>query len=637
MKKAAFLSACLLLAPPARSVSGTIAPKISTEFSPQAILATMKQVADWQLVQPPRHPPDDWTHGALYAGVTALSYIADDSKYHNAMIEMGSRQAWKPGTRVYHADDHAVAATYLELYLQHRDPPMLGPTKEQFDYILAHPNTNDLHFVADASAGRWSWCDSLFMGPPVWVRLFNATGDRRYLDFMNREWHATYDFLYDREEHLFFRDSRYFAASEANGKNVFWSRGNGWVMASLARVLQNLPPDYPDRKFYEQQFQEMAAKIASLQQSDGLWRSSLLDPASYPLKETSGSGFYTFALAWGVNRGILNRSTYEPIVRRGWKALVRCVTPQGRLEHVQPIGADPKEFDPAHSDVYGVGAFLLAGSEMYRLALGEEPAAAYCAFLPQRRDDFAWENDRIAFRVYGPALERTGEISSGMDVWVKRTRRPVIEKWYYSADYHEDHGEGLDMYKVGPSRGCGGTGIWRGGKLYVANNFLTWHIVECGPSRATFELTYAPFDAGGIEVRETKRVTLETGSNLNRIETLMAWDWDAPEDLPLVVGIVKREGGGAIEFGDHNSWMAYWEPEQAGNGTMGCGVVMTSAARSRETEEQAFLETTVHRNCPVVYYAGACWTKSGDFPDKGTWVKYVSEFARKVANDQNHR
>jgi hypothetical protein len=331
-----------------------------------------------------------------------------------------------------------------------------------------------------------------------------------------------------------------------------------------------------------------------------------------------------------VNRGILDAATYEPVVRKAWKGLVQCVTPHGKLEHVQPIGANPGKFDPAHSDVYGVGAFLLAGSEVYRLALGEAPAAAYCAFLPQRMDDFAWENDRIAFRMYGPALERTGEISSGIDVWVKRTRRPVIEKWYYQADYHEDHGEGLDMYKVGPSRGCGGTGIWRDGKLCVANNFLSWHIVECGPLRAAFELTYAPYDVGGVRVRETKRITLDAGSNLNRIESRLDWGWDAPEELQLAVGIVRREGGGSLERAQDNSWMAYWEPEQSGNGTIGCGVVMTSAAKLRETKEESFLEATIHRGVPLVYYAGASWSKSGDFPDKATWVKYVSEYAGKV-------
>ena len=604
------------------------AASISGDTTPQSILATMKAVADWQLAQPPRHGADDWTSAALYTGMMALSQVADDPKYHDAMMAMGQKQEWKPGKRPYDADDHCVCQTYLELYFQHRDPAMLGPTKERFDSILANPKTNDLRFVKGAR-DRWAWCDALFMGPPSWLRLYAATSDKKYLDFMDREWWVTSGYLYDKEEHLYFRDSTYFDKREANGKKVYWSRGNGWVLAGLARVLQVMPPEFAHRKLYQQQYQEMAAKIATLQQDDGLWRASLLDPQSYPLKETSGSGFYTFALAWGINRGVLDRANYEPVVRKAWKGLVACVTPEGKLEHVQPIGADPKKFEPTQSEVYGVGAFLLAGSEMYRLALSELPAAAYCTFMPQRKDDFAWENDRIAHRIYGPALEATGEITSGLDVWVKRTRKPVIEKWFYGAAYHKDHGEGLDMYKVGPSRGCGGTGIWRDGKLYVANNFVTWRVLEDGPSRVAFELGYAPYDASGVKVRETRRISLETGSNLSRIETRFDWE-GGPEELQAVVGIVKRAGGGAPDYAKDGSWMAYWEPEEPGNGTIGCGVVMTAPAKPMDTPEQALLQTAVKRGQSLVYYAGAGWSKSGDFPNKESWLRYVSESSAKL-------
>ncbi len=633
MKKCALLTAALVALPLWAQTAAQLAPApgpagLSSDISPQPVLAVMKKVADWQLTQPSKHAPDDWTFAALYTGIMALGQISDDPKYHDAMTAMGEKQHWQPARRIYDADDHCVCQTYLELYLQHRDPAMLGPTKERFDQILAHPNTNDLHFVKNAR-NRWTWCDALFMGPPAWLRLYAATGDKKYLDFMDREWWATSDYLYDKTEHLYFRDSTYFDKREANGKKIFWSRGNGWVLAGLARVLQVIPPEYPHRKLYQEQYRQMAARIVALQQDDGLWRASLLDPASYPLKETSGSGFYTFALAWGINRGLLDRATYEPAVCKAWKALVQCVTPDGKLEHVQPIGADPKRFDPTHSDVYGVGAFLLAGSEIYRLALTDLPAAAYGAFMPQRKDDFAWENDRIAFRVYGPALEATGEIGSGIDVWVKRTRKPIIEKWYYLAAYHKDHGEGLDMYKVGPSRGCGGTGVWRDGKLYVANNFVTWRLFENGPSRIAFELSYAPYDAGGIQVRETRRFALQAGSNLNRIETRFDWQ-GGPDELQAVVGIAKREGGGAPDFARDGSWMAYWEPEQPGNGTIGCGVVMTSAAKPMDTPEQAFLQTSVKRGQPLVYYAGAGWTKSGDFPSKEIWVRYISDSCVKL-------
>ena len=209
------------------------------------------------------------------------------------------------------------------------------------------------------------------------MRLYAATGDRKYLDAMNQLWWRTSDYLYDSEEHLYFRDSTYFAKREANGRKIFWSRGNGWVMGGLVRVLQLLPRDFPDRPRYIQQYREMAAKVVTLQQPDGLWRSSLLDPESYPLKETSGSGFYAYALAWGINQGLLDRATYEPAVLRAWAGLMAAVAPDGKLTHVQPIGADPKSFDGNLSETYGVGAFLLAGSEVYRLGGGKAPQSVY--------------------------------------------------------------------------------------------------------------------------------------------------------------------------------------------------------------------------------------------------------------------
>lgn len=205
------------------------------------------------------------------------------------------------------------------------------------------------------------------MAPPAWIRLWAATGDQRYLDFAVTNGWRTSAYLYDPTEHLYYRDSTYFTQREANGAKVFWSRGNGWVMGGLVRVLQYLPQDHPSRGRFETQFKEMAAKVLTCQQPDGLWRASLLDPASFPLQETSGSGFYTYALAWGINTGRLDRATSAPAVRQAWSALVGCVASDGQLTHVQPIGADPKKFPADATEVYGVGAFLLAGSEVYRL------------------------------------------------------------------------------------------------------------------------------------------------------------------------------------------------------------------------------------------------------------------------------
>lgn len=343
----------------------------NTVESPSAILGKMRQVADWQLTNASpggKQKMTDWTYGAFYAGVMALDSIAGTPKYHNAMLDVGRKLDWQPGPRPYHADDQAVGQMYLEMYMKDHDPAMLAPIRAKLDNILAHPSSDSLDSHKKGKQDRYWWCDALFMGPPTWARLYKATGDKKYLDFMDKEWWVASDFLYDKDEHLFYRDSRYFDKKEANGKKVFWSRGNGWVMGGLARVLEIMPPDYPSRSRYETQFKEMAEKVASLQQPDGLWHASLLDPASYPLKETSGSGFFIFAMAWGMNHGLLDRAKYEPVVRKAWAALEGCVTPEGKLGYVQQVGADPRSFKPEDYEVYGTGAFLLAGKQMYLLA-----------------------------------------------------------------------------------------------------------------------------------------------------------------------------------------------------------------------------------------------------------------------------
>lgn len=342
---------------------------IAAETSPKTVLEVMQRVADWQLAHPSKHRADDWTQGAGYAGFMALAGISSDAKYRDAMIKMGESNAWKLGKDKFNADHQCVGQTYAELYLLQRDPKWIAPMRADFNHILAHPSgVPTLDFKREGYAGLWSWCDSLFMAPPAWIRLYAATGNTNYLTYAVTNWWRTSDTLYDTNEHLYYRDTRYFSKREDNGKKVFWGRGNGWVMGGLVRMLQYLPANHPDRPRFEQQFKEMAAKILICQQPDGLWRASLLDPDSYPLKETSGSGFYTYALAWGVNQGYLEVKTYAPAVQKAWDALVACVDADGKLTHVQPIGADPKKFAEDATEIYGVGAFLLAGSEVYKLA-----------------------------------------------------------------------------------------------------------------------------------------------------------------------------------------------------------------------------------------------------------------------------
>jgi len=364
MKRIAFLLILVLFSLSSFSKTGND----NKVFRPKNIKSTMKKVVDWQLANP-KHELYDWTNGAFYAGVYAAWETTHSKKIYNAMMDMGRKNNWNTGPKWYHNDDIVITQTYLDLYRIEKKPEMIQALIDTVAKFMKnpYPTSRNIDVI------KWWWCDALFMGPPTIVKLGMVTGDDQYLKFTDQEFKKCYDLLYNKEENLFARDLNYVIKGnasdryEANGKKIFWSRGNGWVMGGLVRILKELPANYPERPFYESLFKKMAARIATLQQADGLWRASLLDPESYPGGEVSGSGFDCYAMAWGINNRLLDKS-YLPVVEKAWIALNKCINEQGRVGWVQPVGADPrKNFNENSWEVYGTGAFLLAGSEVIKL------------------------------------------------------------------------------------------------------------------------------------------------------------------------------------------------------------------------------------------------------------------------------
>jgi rhamnogalacturonyl hydrolase YesR len=354
-----------------------LAQKFDEKLSVASVKQVMGKVADWQIdnFHRVKHHPLDWTNGALYSGMVAWAKVAPDKKYYNWLYAIGQKHAWQPHYRLYHADDLVVSQMYLDMYqLNLKDLKsyrMLAPTQARLDYILQHPSKGSLYinYGDPQTMERWSWCDALFMAPPVYSEMTKITGDPKYLDFMHSEYLATYNFLYDKEAHLFYRDYRYFPDKqrEANGEKIFWGRGNGWVMGGLVAILKDLPKDHEYRPFYETLFREMADKVAKCQDENGRWHASMLDHKSYPHPETSSSAFFCYALTYGINAGLLDKASYLPKVTKAWQALVSSVYADGKLGWVQPIGEDPKTVTAQMTEVYGVGAFLLAGTEILHL------------------------------------------------------------------------------------------------------------------------------------------------------------------------------------------------------------------------------------------------------------------------------
>lgn len=345
-------------------------PKVMTNKS---IYADIDKVAKWQIDSIKdkgwRHKINDWTNGALYTGLIAWADASKDTSYYGFMKKIGDSLDWKllSTDARYHADNYCIGQMYCSLYQHYHDPKMIADLKSLADYLNNQPHKESLEWKNNIGLREWAWCDALFMGPPTLTMLYHATSDLKYMNLVDKLWWKTSDYLYDKQERLFFRDSRYFNKKEKNGQPVFWSRGNGWVLAGLARVIENMPADYWDRRYWVKQFREISYRIASLQQADGTWHASLLDPASYPGKETSGTAFYCYALTWGINNGILDASKFTSVVDRAWEALIGCVHPNGKLGFAQPIGGEPHDVNYEDTEVYAVGAYLLAGTEMLKL------------------------------------------------------------------------------------------------------------------------------------------------------------------------------------------------------------------------------------------------------------------------------
>jgi unsaturated rhamnogalacturonyl hydrolase len=340
--------------------------KLSGSLRPADVRAATRKVADWELAWSQPYFDRIWTWSVLYTGFMAASPALDDSRYRDAMEAMAQKFQWQLRSEHPNADDQSVGQTWLELYLLKPAPEKIAPTKAALDDLLAGGAAR----IPEGQAQiPWWWCDALFMAPPVWSRMYAATHDAQYLDYIDKHWWETSDLLYDPQRHLYFRDVTFLHKTDERGNPIFWSRGNGWVMGGIARTLDYVPKDRPSRAKYETQLREMAAAAATLQDPEtGLWHSNLLDPADYPQPETSGSALITFALAWGVNHGVLDRATYQPVIAKAWRGLVGQIYADGRLGNIQQTGAAPAHYLPSSSYTYGVGAFLLAGGQVEELS-----------------------------------------------------------------------------------------------------------------------------------------------------------------------------------------------------------------------------------------------------------------------------
>ena len=600
-------------------------PCRAADLATSSITAALKRSADWQLAHPSGTEIRDWIIAPLYDGLLRTALTTGDAQYLAAVLRCGIQSGWTPSNRIYHADDHAVGHAWLDIYLldpSHKE--RLGPIRGRLSHVIDHPVTEELsHGSKPKTKGvtvsdRWSWCDSLYMAPPTLARLFTATGDRKYLGFLDREFQSTYDHLYDPTEKLFFRDATFFEKKTPNGNKTFWSRGNGWVYGGLCLTLEHLPKDHPKRGFYETLFKEMTTAILAAQQADGLWYPSLLDPKEIDTGETSGSAFFTFGLAWGINHGLLDRAVHLPMITRAWTGLMSRVQPNGLVGYVQAVGAAPDHLEAGNTQDYGTGAFLMAGSEILRL-LGTVPAdgpallqvaeklvaedvtpRAYVRLVPERMDDLAWENDKVAFRVYGPALRNSMKGS-----------------------------------------GCGGLGLWIREKLVTADTYLSAEILWTGPEVVEFHSVYQyPVKVKGKPLLENRITRLRLGERLSEITSTFSTtagqrfrNKKVGIKLPyeVAIGLSTQNKGASVTLDGEQGIIAVYEPLAGKN--LGTGVIVDPQTVVRTTRlaatdkhgknENALIIVRPDDRGTVSYRSGFAWAGDGDITNETDWISHL--------------
>ena len=535
--------------------------------------------------------------------------------------------------------------TYLDMYRMNPDAYKIARAIEVMDYQ-----------VKNSATDYWWWADALYMVMPVYTKLYKVTGNEQYLDQLYANYKYADDLMWDKESHLYFRDGKYIYPAHKTdlGKKDFWARGDGWVLAGLAKVLADMPADYKHRPFFVERFQQLAEAVAACQQKEGYWTRSILDPEQAVGPETSGTAFFTYGLLWGMNHGLLDKAKYQPVTDLAWKYLTTvALQADGTVGYVQPIGEKAikgQQLTAKNTANFGTGAMLLAACEKVRFddascapaadaapvtvtvgnpsgmqrqevveldaasvfqrlgisggrqfvvknALGfevpyqltydgkllieacvapngqatytitkGEPSVfvntCYGRMYPERVDDIAWENDRGAYRCYGPALQRSGEDAFGNDVWVKNTPDLVVESRYHNElvnklSYHVDRGYGLDCYKVGPTLGCGTPALIQGDNLIFPYCWKEYELLDNGPLRFTVRLKYNPSKYGNDDnVVENRILSIDKGSNFNKM-TVWYDGLTAPADVASGV-VIHTEDTESVVLG--KNYVQYADP-----------------------------------------------------------------------------
>ena len=715
------------------------------QWTADEVKHAIKKVNTYWQTNNPAEVRSFWDNAAYHTGNMEVYKLLQDKQMLNYSICWAEHNKWKGATEpnsakwkykqygegqdyVLFGDWQICFQTYIDLYNLAPSKKKVARAKEVMGYE-ADSKANDY----------WWWADALYMVMPVMTKMYKLTGDEKYLDKLYANICYSDSIMLDKETGLYFRDGKYVYPKHktASGQKDFWARGDGWVLAGLAKVLQDMPKTYKHQPFFVEKFVNLAQAVKKLQQPEGHWTRSMMDPHQAPGYETSGTAFFCYGILWGVNNGYLAKKEFDPVIAKAWDYLSTvAMQPNGKVGYVQPIGerAIPGQKVDANSEAnFGVGAFLLAACEYYRylqapkltltfnnkstqqrqevvevswqdickqLGLGADEdivienslglevdyqktydgklllytslhpngkavytvskgkpstAKAYTMgkVYPYRKDDLAWENDLGAYRIYGPALQKTGERSFGIDVWVKNTPELVVEDRYLMDRYgniledslrragqkvalrdidnrtsfHYDHGNGMDAYGVGPSLGCGAPALVKDDKLVFPYCYQTYQILDNGPLRFTVELHFAP-NADGIT--EHRLMSLDRGTHFNR---MTVWYDGITQPMGFASGVVLH-GNQSLVLG--KNYVHYADPTD--HPDINQSQVYVAALFPEGVDETCMLEGELnhalgivrnYKGAPYTYYFGSAWSRY-DVGSQAQWQVVCDEFLSRL-------
>jgi rhamnogalacturonyl hydrolase YesR len=430
-----------------------------------------------------------------------------------------------------------------------------------------------------------------------------------------------------------------------------WSRGNGWGAFALAILVRDLPADHPKRSEVEALAKDFFMGVLKLQNSQGLWHQEMTSPQSYV--ETSGSGLLIYGLGIMLEKELLDKKYLKNFVQ-GLSGYLAYISQDGSVSHTcsgclaPGIDKRGKKEDYIHhpwiyNDHHAFGPPVLAFTQalklnleniegkMGKLTLNDSPLTPRTYVKNIEGRSITWENDRIAYRLFGPEVRN--KVGSGIDIWVKSVDYPVIEKWYKLNDegenYHTDRGEGYDFYDMGKNRGVGGLAIWHSDKPFTSETYNQFKIIKNQDDAIAFEVKYDPWTINGKMVSETKRIEMEKGTNLFKVTSTI----HAEHELEIIVAVgLTTFGKAEIDQNKKAGFLSSWEQIDPEHGHLGTVIITNAKYLSgfAEYENDQFILMKVRQNQPFEYFVGAGWDKSKHFKSQEAWTDYVKMEANRI-------